>query len=114
MMDGATQMLGVESKPSVVRDECGRELCLRKLTALDRLRLFKALGPALSQNTAYLGMAMLAMSVTAIDGIPIPAPATEAQIEGVVAKLGDAGGAAVAGALAHDAVSEMDGISAGN
>ena len=96
------------------RDESGRELSLRELTALDRLRLFKALGPMLSQNTAYLGMAMLAVSVVAIDGVPIPAPATEAQVEAIVAKLGDAGIAAVADALDREAAPEMDGTLAGN
>ena len=113
-MSGATQMFTTTSAVRVVRDACGRELVLREMTALDRLRLFKAVGPTLSQNTAYLGMAMLAASVTAIDGVPLPAPATEAQLESVVAKLGDSGVAAVANALANDAEPEMDGATAGN
>ena len=79
-----------------VQDSLGRVLTLRRLNALDRLRLFKAVGPILSQNGPYLGMATLAWTVTAMDGVPVPSPATEAQLEALVEKLGDAGIAAVA------------------
>jgi hypothetical protein len=85
-----------------VTDADGRDIQLRRLTALDKLRLFKALGPELSQNEPYLGMAILAYSVTAIDGVPVPAATTEAQIEGLVAKLGDAGLAAAVAILDAD------------
>lgn len=83
---------------TVVDDE-GRTIVLRRLTALDKLRLFKAAGPVLSQNQHWLGMATLAVSVDSIDDLPIPAPTTEAQIESLVSRLGDAGIAAVAQAL---------------
>jgi hypothetical protein len=79
----------------------GRRLTLRRLTALDKLRLFKAAGPALSQNQPWLGMAMLASSVTAIDDVPIPPPTNEPQIEAMVSRLGDSGIAAVAEAFQH-------------
>jgi hypothetical protein len=98
----------------VARDSEGRELALRRLTALDRLRLFKAIGPLLSQNTLYLGMATLAVSVTAIDSIPIPAPVTEGQVEALVARLGDAGIAAVAAALAAESPPSMGSAAQGN
>ncbi len=82
-----------------VTDGDGRSLVVRRLSALDKLRLFKAVGPHLAQNAPYLGMATLALSVCAIDGVPMPPPVTEAQIEGLVSRLGDAGIAAVAAAL---------------
>jgi hypothetical protein len=44
-------------------------------------------------------MAGLAFSVLEIDGVPIPAPATEAQIENVIERLGDAGLSAIADTL---------------
>ena len=113
MMNAASQMFGTHSVLTV-RDGTGRELTLRELTALDRLRLFKAVGSSLSQNTAYLGMALLAISVTAIDGVPVPAPATEAQVEAVIAKLGDAGLAAVADAMTDDNKCQFDEQLAGN
>jgi hypothetical protein len=80
-------------------DRNGRRLLLRRLTALDTLRLFKAAGPVLAQNEPWLSMAGLAFSVLEIDGLPIPAPATESQIENVIERLGDAGLAAVADTL---------------
>lgn len=69
------------------------------MTALDTLRLFKAAGPVLAQNEPWLSMAGLAFSVLEIDGLPIPTPATEASIENVIERLGDAGLAAVADML---------------
>jgi hypothetical protein len=81
----------------------GTRLTLRRLNALDKLRLFKAAGPSLAQNEPWLGMALLASSVVAIDEVPVPLPTTEHQIEAMVARLGDAGIAAVAAALRPDA-----------
>jgi hypothetical protein len=69
---------------------------LRRLTALDTLRLFKAAGPILAQNEPWLSMAGLAFSVLEIDGVPIPPPTTEPQIESLIDRLGDEGLAAIA------------------
>ncbi len=98
----------------MVQDEGGRSLLVRRMSALDRLRLFKAIGPVLSQNDAYLGMALLASSVTEIDGVPVPAPATEAQLEALVARLGDAGIGAVADALSADEPLALGSATQGN
>lgn len=76
-------------------DAEGRRIEFRRPGALDRLRLFKALGPVLSGNDRYVGYAMLAYCVTAIDNVPIPMPANEMQVEGLVQRLGDAGLVAV-------------------
>lgn len=81
-----------------VTDAEGRRFVLRSLTALDKLRLFEAAGAELSRNDRWLGMAALAASVTEIDGVPVPLPASKAAIEAIVRKLGDAGLAAVAAA----------------
>lgn len=93
-------------------DAAGRTLSVRRLDALDRLRLFKTLGPSLSLNTAYLGMALIAVAVASIDGVPIPPPVTEEQLESLVRRLGDDGIAAVADAL--DAAESDGGIDPGN
>jgi len=87
-----------QSAPEVT-DAQGRRLVLRRLTALDKLRLFKAAGPVLAQNQPWLGIAVLAASVAAIDDVPVPAPGTEGQIEALVSRLGDAGISAIATAL---------------
>jgi hypothetical protein len=79
-----------------VSDRKGRRLMLRRLTALDTLRLVKAAGPVLAQNEPWLSMAGLAFSVLEIDGVPVPPPATEPQIESLIDRLGDEGLAAIA------------------
>ena len=84
--------------PEIV-DGRGRRLALRQLTALDKLRLFKAAGSVLAQNAPWVGIALLACSVAAIDDVPVPTPVSEGQIEALVQRLGDAGIAAVAEAL---------------
>ncbi len=110
----SVQIVSAAMLPMVVRDTDGRELVLRRLTALDRLRLFKAIGPVLSQNNLYLGMATLAASVTSIDSVPVPPPATEGQIEALVARLGDCGIAAVAAAFAAESAPAMGSAEQGN
>ncbi|HQT87965.1 MAG TPA: hypothetical protein PK677_05355 [Acidiphilium sp.] len=83
----------------VVADAAGRVLKVREISMLDRLRLFKALGPELSMNDAYLGVASLAAAVTAIDDMPFLFPTSEVAIEHVVERLGEVGLDAVANLL---------------
>ena len=82
-----------------VRDVLGRVLTIRRINALDRLRLLKAAGPELSQNDAWLDMAALVISVTELNGTPRPMPINERQIEAAVSELGDPGLRAIAEAL---------------
>lgn len=86
-----------------VTDGVGRVLEVRRPGALDRLRLFKAVGPRLSLNDRYLGHAMLAMCVGSIDEVPVPQPVNEAQLEALVGRLGDAGMVAIGAELADAA-----------
>jgi hypothetical protein len=102
-MTPTTSILASAAASEIVTDDDGRRLAIRRLTALDRLRLFKAAGPTLAQNQPWLGMALIASSVNAIDDVPIPTPANEAQIEAMVARLGDSGISAVAQALQQSA-----------
>ncbi len=90
-----------------VQDAQGRRLTIRRLTALDKLRLFKAAGPALAQNPLWLGMATLACAVTEIDSVPVPPPVNEAQIEALVGRLGDTGISAIAKAIAPETASDV-------
>jgi len=98
-MTPSERLAAAAATTTSVVDAEGKRLQLRRLTALDRLRLFKAAGPVLAQNQPWLGMAVLASSVVAIDDVPVPPPTTETQVEAIVARLGDAGIAAVAEAL---------------
>jgi hypothetical protein len=96
----SSRIIAASSEPKMVKDGSGREIVLRHLGAVDRLRLFKTLGAELAQNPPYLGMAILAASVTAIDGVPVPPPTSEAQLEAMIRHLGDVGMAAIAAGLA--------------
>ncbi len=98
-MTPTASVLGLAEERLSTADKAGRKLAVRRLNALDKLRLLKAAGPVLSENQAWLGVAMLAASVVEIDGVPVPMPATEQQIEGLVGRLGDPGLDAVASAL---------------
>jgi hypothetical protein len=95
-------------KPKNIEDKAGRRLLVRTPSALDTLRLFKAAGPTLAQNEPWLSMAALACSVLEVDGVPIPSPMTESQIESVIDKLGEVGLVAVAEHL--NAATEYSGI----
>ncbi len=98
-MSPSESIVAAATAVQIVIDTEGRRLTIRRLTALDRLRLFKAAGPSLAQNAPWLGMALVASSVIAIDDVPIPPPSNEAQIEAMIGRLGDEGVAAVAQAL---------------
>jgi hypothetical protein len=111
----ASLLQGTEAVETI--DNAGRVLTVRPPHALDQLRLFKAAGPVLAQNQPYLGMAMVACSVTAIDGVPVPLPGNEHQIEALVQRLGDAGLQAASAVLeppsSEDEVRDQAGNSAG-
>jgi hypothetical protein len=102
-MTPSERLVSTATDLNVVVDGLGRRIAVRRLTALDTLRLFKAAGPTLAQNEPWLAMASLAMATMEVDGAPIPSPSTESQIESVIARLGEAGLSAVADALATPA-----------
>lgn len=64
-------------------------------------------------NDAYLGVASLAASVSAIDGVPLPFPANEQAVENAVERLGEDGIDAVATALAPEDAASIKAL-AGN
>lgn len=83
----------------VITDKTGRKIQLRRIGVLEQLRLFKALGPELSLNDPYMDLAIIAASVSMIDGIPLLFPISEANVEALLEKLGGDGVAAVDAAL---------------
>jgi hypothetical protein len=82
-----------------VTDSRGRVIKFRRLGALDRARLFKAAGAADAQNAPYVGMAMIACSATMVDGVPIPFPTKQSDIDAAIARLDDPGMDAIAAEL---------------
>jgi hypothetical protein len=91
----------------VITDKAGRTLTLRRVGVLETLRLYKALGPALSVNEAYMGLAIVAASVAVIDGVPMPFPNGEAGVEAALERLGEDGAATVAAAMAPPAMESL-------
>jgi hypothetical protein len=91
----------------VITDKAGRRLTLRKMGMLELLRLFKALGPDLSMNRSYLGLATVVSAVSMIDEVPVPFPANEAAVEALIDRLGDDAIAAVAPIIKSNPVPEM-------
>jgi hypothetical protein len=102
-MTPSASIISLAGATQTIADETGRRLTIRRLNALDRLRLFKAAGPLLSQNQPWLGMAVIACSVAAIDDVPVPPPGNELQIEAMIGRLGDPGIAAIAQVLQQPA-----------
>lgn len=98
-MKASETILAHANRSLAVRDELGRALTIRRITAVDRLRLFKAAGPELAQNEGWLNLAAIAVAVAEIDGVPRATPANERQIEAAVAELGDPGMQAAAEGL---------------
>ena len=95
----SARIIAQSSNTLSVVDADGRSLVVHRLSALDRLRLYRLIGPSLGTNAPYLGLATVAVSVCSIDGVPMPPPVTEAQLEALVARLGDAGIAAASAAM---------------
>jgi hypothetical protein len=98
-MSASAAIISEAARATTTVDSNGRRLTLRPLTALDTLRLFKAAGPVLAQNEPWLSMAGMAFAVLEIDGVPVPTPTTEGQIEGLIDRLGDEGLATIANVL---------------
>ena len=97
-----SQIIRSAQSPSEVTDALGRKLIIKRPGALDKLRLFKAIGGDNAKNEIYLGYATLAISVQSVDGQPMEPCKTEAQVEALVAELGDEGIEAVAAAFSEE------------
>ena len=96
-----------------VTDKTGRVIELRRLGVVEQLRLFKILGPELSENRAYVGLARVAAAVAAVDGVPVPFPAGEAGVESILERLGEDGVTAIAGTMT-ECVPNLVLVEAGN
>lgn len=93
------EVANAAKKSVVVTDKRGRKIEVRKLKTLDRMRLVELVGAANAANEQYLGFAMLAYSVSSIDGNPMGRPATKLALEGIVQELDDEGFDAVSNAF---------------
>lgn len=67
----------------------GRSYGFRKLGALDRMLIAKALGGDLMLNGVYASYAFVACSVSEIDGTKLAMPSTTRQVEAQVQRIGE-------------------------
>jgi len=75
-------------KSGTITDPTGRELEVRLLSGMERMRLMRMWGPAANVQI-WLGNAMIASMVRSIDTIPVPLPVSVEAAERLVDKLGD-------------------------
>jgi len=79
------------AQQATVKDALGRTIVVKRLKTVERMRLFKILGPAGSENKQLIGYAALATAVVSIDGEAVPFPSSERMIEVMVDRLSDEG-----------------------
>lgn len=103
------QIVRAANAVTTVTDSLGRAIGVKKIGALDRMKMFEVCGPENSKNEAYLGYAALAFSVATLDGEPYPRPATRNALEGLIKALGDEGLEAVAKHFTEQAGAEGQG-----
>ncbi len=72
----------------IVTDNAGRRIQLRRIGVVEQMRLFKALGPELSANAAYMHGALIGAAVAMIDDLPMPFPTNEAGLEAALERIG--------------------------
>lgn len=98
----SAQIIREAKKAVTVRDAQGREISIKRLLPLDRMKMFEIIGAANSSNEQYIGYAAIAFCVTAIDGDPVMRPRSKAEIEAIIQRLDDDGINAVSeGAREH-------------
>ncbi len=105
------QIIKAAAKEAVVDDALGRKITLRKPSPLANLDFAKAAGGS-ELNMLYLAEVAHLKFVCAIDGDPVPTPASEAQLRALYQRLGDEGNEAaqrgVAATFLNVATSESE------
>lgn len=84
-------IIAAGNQKAEVIDSRARVLVVKKISPLERMRLFRVAGAELSANQQWIGMAAIAVSVISIDGDAVGAAGTTRQIEALVDMLGDEG-----------------------
>ena len=74
-----------------VVDALGRKLGFKRISAPTRRRVFKALSAASAEKIYLISMALTACSCVSIDGVPVPFPTTELQVDALIDRLEDEG-----------------------
>lgn len=88
-----------QNNKAIVTNSRGRTITFRKLTALDKMRVFEILGPDAARNIPVLNYALTAACVTKIDMVDEAFPLNKIQLEAKVGVLGDEGIEAIAAGI---------------
>lgn len=80
----------IDDKTATVRDVQGRTLRVKRLSAVEKMRLAKALGE-FNTNELYANYGWIAAAVREIDGLPVVFPMNNLQLEATVQRLDDDG-----------------------
>jgi hypothetical protein len=94
--DGVTL---IDDRTASVVDSRGRVIKIKKLSALDRMRLFKAVGAEDSENRLFMSYASAAAAVTELEGLAVTPVANQIQLSALVARLDEHGLEAVVNGL---------------
>lgn len=92
----SAEMAAAAAAVTTVTDASGRRITYRRLGILQQAKIFKAIGPAQSENGPYVRLATMAAAVTSIDDVPAPPlPTNDREVEAAITRLGDDGFVAV-------------------
>jgi hypothetical protein len=104
-----------DERSATVTDSRGRSIKVKRLSALDRVKLFKAAGALNSENRMLQSYYATAAAVTELDGAPVPFPGSELQLDALVGRLDEHGlEAAIIALLALSPKTESVGAEAKN
>jgi|SRR5579872_4999583 len=82
-------------KETIVEDARGRKIKLVRPPVLAQFKLIRMLGGEASANQTYVQMLLPLLYVAAIDGAPVFFPASELEIDALIARLDEDGIACV-------------------
>lgn len=93
----SARIVATENATRTVTATSGRKFTYRAkgLSVLDQAKLFKAIGPAQSENWPYVRTAVIAACITDIDGVPMPKIVNDAGVERAIELMDDDGFAAL-------------------
>lgn len=86
----SAQIIKAAANEVSVTDSAGRKITLRNPGPLAQFRLIEAAGDSAS-NRVYMSMVLPLAYVTTIDGAPVPAICTKAQLEALIQRLDNHG-----------------------
>ena len=89
------QVINAASQIHYVTDSKGRKLGLKQPDFLDEFRIVEAVGGQTAENTTYMAMLNPLLFVVEIDGHPVLFPASKAEAELLIKRVGREGFTAV-------------------